>query len=129
MANRYERVREQAVIREEMGHLWASLAALFCSILAGGGAWYLLTLRMTLPATLASLLLLFFLVSFALSLSSFLNVRAERPASRESIEVLMRLVERSPERDDLKGEIRRLLDEQGDLYQYQVYALILRARQ
>ncbi|GAB4293359.1 MAG: hypothetical protein Fur0034_00400 [Desulfuromonadia bacterium] len=128
MQLRYETVREKLIIREETAYLRRGGAALCGGVVAATGTWYLLSRGETLPALLCSILVLLSLASLAHSLSSLFAVRAERPASRESIETLMALVNRSPFKEELREEIRRLLEEQGELYQYQVYALILRAR-
>lgn len=125
---RYDTIREKLVIRQEMEHLRTALFSLLLAVSCGAGTLYLVSRHASLPAILSTGALFIFLIAFALSTASFLGVRAERPATPESIETLMRLVDRSPERELLKGEIRRLLDEQGELYQYQVHALILRAR-
>ena len=126
LALNYEKFRRVTLHDEQASQFcWLLLSALLV-IGAGGGTAVAIGKGVASGVVaVCGVLTLVFIVGFGMTLSELLALKAERPADRKSLAVLIYLVDQLGNRQDFIDEIGHLLREQGELYQYQAKALIL----
>ena len=126
LALNYDRFRQRYLLNEQVRHIFWLLAGVVLALGAGGGTF--VALRNGASSAVVAIcggLTLLFIVGAAMALSEYLAVKAERPADRNSVSVLICLVDQLGNRQEFLDEIGNLLRAQGELYQYQAQALIL----
>ena len=129
LAVNYEKFRQRVVRDEQLSH---SCWLLLCLLLAVAGAAGTVAAISRGAASgivlLSGGLTLVFIIAGIMTLTELLAVKAERPADRKVVSVLVYLVDQLGNRQEFVDEIANLLRQQGELYQYQAQALLLATR-
>jgi hypothetical protein len=126
----YEKYRRRILHDEQLSHsCWLLLSVLL--VLASGAGTVVVISNGSASGLVGvcGVLTLIFIVASGMIFAELLAVKAERPADRQSVSLLIYLVDQLGNRQVFVDEIGHLLRTQGDLYQYQVYALLLATKQ
>jgi hypothetical protein len=130
LALNYEKYRRRILHDEQLSHCGWLMFSVLLALASGAGTVIAISNGSASGVVgLCGALTLIFIVACAMIFAELLAVKAERPADRKSVSLLIYLVDQLGNRQVFVDEIGHLLRTQGDLYQYQVYALLLATKQ
>lgn len=130
LALNYEKYRRRILHDEQLSHSgWLLLSALLVLASGAGTVAAISNGSASGVVLLCGALTLIFIVACGMIFAELLAVKAERPADRKSVSLLIYLVDQLGNRQDFVDEISNLLRTQGELYQYQAYTLLMATKQ